>query len=85
MEFIKNLENTISKKIQEVNFLSFLSHRLREDRVDDRNQISEQKSREHTSHNGKLAFNYFDESLMERKRFLSKNEEMSKSSLGIVN
>lgn len=31
-----------------------LVHRLREERVDDRNQISEQKSREHTSHNGKL-------------------------------
>lgn len=28
--------------------------RLREERVDDRNQMNEQKSREHTSHNGKF-------------------------------
>ena len=27
---------------------------MREERVDDRNQINEQKSREHTSHNGKF-------------------------------
>lgn len=68
----KSIEKTTKMIDSTFSMIFFLFRRLREERVDDRNQISEQKSREHTSHNGKLLMVFeqlFHQNLLQRRYF----------------
>lgn len=57
MNFIYKVHIQQKIKLTKIIFIVIVL-RLREERVDDRNPINEQKSREHTSHNGEFSFKH---------------------------